>query len=105
MVKFTSLQEIVATEAILKDYIHEAVDVARAGLKVELKPDDFELPAELIEKLVEDPALKAAFEALTPGRRRGYAIYFGQPKQAKTRLARIEQAEPRIFAGRGIHDR
>lgn len=103
--RFTDLRQIVEAEADLKDLVRQAIAVEEAGLKVDLPPDDFELPEELVERLETDRALKAAFEALTPGRRRGYALHFGQPKQSATRMSRIEKCAPRILAGKGMHDR
>jgi uncharacterized protein YdeI (YjbR/CyaY-like superfamily) len=103
--KFTSLADIVDATATLRNYVDEAVEVERAGLKVELQNDDLELPAELTDRLDADPALKAAFEALTPGRRRGYALYFSQPKQSRTRTTRIDKSAARILGGKGLHDR
>jgi uncharacterized protein YdeI (YjbR/CyaY-like superfamily) len=105
MVKFTSVPEIVEMEAVLKDYVHEAIEVEKAGQKVDFRKDDLVLPRELISKLDENPDLRAAFEALTPGRQRGYTLYFSQPKQSKTRLSRIEKYAPRILEGKGLHDR
>jgi uncharacterized protein YdeI (YjbR/CyaY-like superfamily) len=105
MVRFTSTREIAARRAVLKDYIREAIAVQQAGLKVDLPKDDLERPQELVEKLNADPALKAAFETLTPGRQRGYILHFSQPKQSKTRVSRIEKWTPRILDGRGMHDR
>jgi uncharacterized protein YdeI (YjbR/CyaY-like superfamily) len=105
MVKFTSVPEIVEMEAVLKDYVHEAIEVEKAGQKVDFRKDDLVLPKELISKLDENPDLRAAFEALTPGRQRGYTLYFSQPKQSKTRLSRIEKYVPRILEGKGLHDR
>jgi uncharacterized protein YdeI (YjbR/CyaY-like superfamily) len=105
MVKFTSVPEIVEMEAVLKDYVHEAIEVEKAGQKVDFRKDDLVLPKELISKLDENPDLRAAFEALTPGRQRGYTLYFSQPKHSKTRLSRIESYVPRILEGRGLHDR
>ncbi|WP_026987452.1 YdeI/OmpD-associated family protein [Fodinicurvata fenggangensis] len=105
MVKFTSVSEIVEMEAILKDYIHEAIEVEKAGLKVDFPKDDLVFPKELTGKLEQNPDLKTAFEALTPGRQRGYVLHFSQPKQSKTRISRIEKCVPRILEGKGLHDR
>jgi len=104
-VRFTSLQEIIEVETILKNYIYEAIEVEKAGLKVTLKKTtEYNIPEEFKTKLEEDPALKTAFEALTPGRQRGYLLYFSQPKQSKTRESRIENAIPQIFDGKGLND-
>lgn len=105
IVRFSSLDQIAGAEPLLKDYIHQAVEVEKAGLKVELPKDDLDLPDELIARLDKDPVFRAAFEALTPGRQRGYALHFSQPKQSATRVSRIEKCVPKIFAGKGMHDR
>ena len=105
MIKFTSVPEILEMEAILKDYIHEAIEVEKAGLKADFRKDDLVFPEEFIDKLDENPDLKAAFKVLTPGRQRGYILYFSQPKQSKTRVPRIEKCVPRIFDGKGLNDR
>ena len=104
-IRFTNVQEIVALESVLKVYIQEAIAVEKAGLKVELKkPAEFAMAEEFQTKLTENPALKTAFEALTPGRQRAYLLHFSQPKQAKTREARVEKCTPQIFAGKGLND-
>ncbi len=104
-VRFTSLQEIIELETILKNYIYEAIEVEKAGLKVTLKKTtEYNIPEEFKKKLAEDPALKTAFEALTPGRQRGYLLYFSQPKQSKTRESRIVNSIPQIFNGKGLND-
>ncbi len=104
-VRFTNLAEIIEMETILKAYINEAIEVEKAGLKVEMKKTtEFNLPAEFQHKLDEIPALKTAFEALTPGRQRAYLLYFSAPKQSKTREARVENAIPQILDGKGLND-
>lgn len=104
--RFTSTGEITKQEATLKAYIYEAVEVEKAGLKVEpKKPSELAMPDEFQRALKDDAALKAAFEALTPGRQRGYLLYFSQPKQSKTREARIEKYKPSILDGKGLNDR
>jgi uncharacterized protein YdeI (YjbR/CyaY-like superfamily) len=103
--RFTSTAGIAAAEAVLTDYVREAVEVEKAGLKVALGTRDPDLPAELTDRLAADPALKAAFAALTPGRRRGYVLHFSGAKQPATRTARIARCAPRILAGKGMHDR
>ncbi|MFZ1754063.1 MAG: YdeI family protein [Caldilineaceae bacterium] len=104
-IRFTNLQEIEAMEAVLKAYVAEAVRVEKAGLQVEFKQStDFEFPEEFINKLEEVPGLQDAFEALTPGRQRGYLLYFSGAKQSKTRTARIEKYVPHILEGKGIND-
>lgn len=105
-IRFTSLEEITEKETILKAYIYEAIEVEKAGLKVELKKTkEFNIPDEFEKALNENPDLKTAFEALTPGRQRGYLLHFSQPKQSKTREARIEKCTPIIFRGKGLNDR
>ncbi len=101
---FTNLEKVIELETTLKDYIKEAIKIEKAGLKVE-KDDTLDYPIELQQKLDEDPALNAAFEALTPGRKRGYVIYFSGAKQSKTRTSRVEKYIPKILAGKGFHDR
>jgi uncharacterized protein YdeI (YjbR/CyaY-like superfamily) len=104
-VRFTNLDEIIELEPILKTYIFEAIEVEKAGLKVALKTTaDFVVPGEFQSKLDRIPALKTAFEALTPGRQRGYLFHFSQPKQSKTREARIEKYIPQILSGKGLDD-
>ncbi len=105
-IRFTSVQEIAEMGPVLKAYIHEAVEVERAGLKVDFKKTaEFAIPEEFQRKLEEIPALKAAFEALTPGRQRAYLLYFSQPKQSKTRESRVERHMQRILDGKGLNDR
>lgn len=103
--RFTSLQEILDQEKIIKAYIFEAIEVEKAGLKVEYKNTaEYDMPAELQRKLEEDSALKKAFEALTPGRQRGYMYFISQAKQSKTREARVEKFIPKIMEGKGMDD-
>jgi len=105
MMRFTSVQEIVAVESILKAYIHEAIEVEKAGLKVDFKKDaEPAIPEELRRELDKTPAFKAAFDALTPGRRRWYLLYFAAAKQSKTRAARVKKWMPHILDGKGMHD-
>jgi uncharacterized protein YdeI (YjbR/CyaY-like superfamily) len=104
-IRFTNVQEIVAKETILKDYIREAVEVEKAGLEVDFKKNtEYAIPEEFQNKLAEIPALKTAFEALTPGRQRGYILYFSEPKQVKTRQSRVEKCMPLILSGKGLND-
>ncbi|WP_339852426.1 YdeI family protein [Paenibacillus sp. FSL W7-1088] len=104
-IRFTNLQQIVDMEAILKEYILEAIEVEKAGLKVELKKNiEYAVPEEFQTKLDENPALKTAFEALTPGRQRAYLFYFSQPKQSKTRVSRVEKCTQQILDGKGLND-
>lgn len=104
-IRFTSLQEITALKATIKAYIYEAIEVEKAGLKIEYKKtEEFDMPEELQQKLDTDPKLKSAFEALTPGRQRGYLLHFAGAKQSKTREARIEKNIPKILDGKGLND-
>jgi len=104
-VRFTTVEEIAKLEPILKAYIYEAIEVERAGLKVKLKKtSDFKIPGEFQTKLDKKPALKKAFDKLTPGRQRAYLFYFSQPKQSKTREARVEKYMKQILSGKGIND-
>ena len=104
-IRFTSLQQILAMEAVLKAYIREAIEVEEAGLKVKLrKHSDYVIPQELQKRLDEIPALKAAFEALTPGRQRAYMFHISKPKQSKTRESTVEKCIPQILAGKGLND-
>jgi uncharacterized protein YdeI (YjbR/CyaY-like superfamily) len=104
-IRFTNVQEIDKMERTLKAYIYEAVEVEKAGLKVKLKKtSDLKIPEELQNKLDKKPALKKAFDALTPGRQRQYIFYFSQPKQSQTREARIEKYIPQILDGKGLND-
>jgi uncharacterized protein YdeI (YjbR/CyaY-like superfamily) len=104
-IRFTNMMQITGMEPVIKAYIEDAISVERAGLKVTLKKtEEFAVPHELQYKLDHIPALKNAFEALTPGRQRGYIYYFSQPKQAKTREARVEKYIPKILAGKGWDD-
>lgn len=104
-IRFTNVQEIVEMEPILKAYIHEAVEVEKAGLEVNFKENtEFIIPEELQNKFDEIPALKTAFEALTPGRQRAYILYFSQAKQSKTRVSRVEKYVQKILDGKGLKD-
>ena len=104
-IRFTNVREIAKLGPILKAYIHEAVEVEKAGLKVTLKKtSDFKVPEEFQAKLNAMPALKAAFDRLTPGRQRAYIFYFSQPKQSKTREARVEKYTQQILNGKGLSD-
>jgi uncharacterized protein YdeI (YjbR/CyaY-like superfamily) len=105
LIKFTSVQQINEIEEVLKAYVYEAIEVEKAGLKVEFKQNPEPLPEELQQKFEEDPFLQSAFDELTPGKQRGYIIYFSQPKQSKTRVARIEKCTPKILSGEGLHDK
>lgn len=103
--RFTSLREIVEAEAMIASYVADAVEVEKSGRTVQRKETaEFDVPEELRLRFDEDPAFKAAFEALTPGRQRGYLLHFASAKQSKTRAARIEKAAGKIFAGQGLDD-
>lgn len=104
-IRFTNIEDIIKTEAILKEYINEAIEVEKSGLKVEFKKNtEFIIPDELQAKFDEFPALKTAFEALTPGRQRAYILFFTAPKQSKTRESRVEKSMPQILDGLGLND-
>ena len=104
-IRFTNVRKIVRLKAILKAYVHGAIEVEKSGQKVNFKKtSEFKIPEEFQEKLDETPALKKAFSALTPGRQRAYIFYFSQPKQSKTRQSRIENSMPQILNGKGLND-
>jgi uncharacterized protein YdeI (YjbR/CyaY-like superfamily) len=104
-IRFTNVREIIEMKSILKDYIHEAIEVEKAGLKVKMKKtSDFTIPEEFQNKLDKIPALKTAFTALTQGRQRAYIFYFSQPKQSKTRESRVERYVQQILNGKGLND-
>jgi len=104
-IRFKSLKEIAEKERILKVYIHEALAVEKAGLKVDFKKTtEYAIPEEFQHKLDENENLKTAFEGLTPGRQRAYLLYFSQAKQAKTRVARVENYLEKIMSGKGLDD-
>ncbi|MCJ7936321.1 MAG: YdeI family protein [Chryseobacterium sp.] len=104
-IRFTSLKEITDLEKVIKTYVYEAVEVEKSGVKVPMKKTkEFEMPEEFQNKLDEDPVLKEAFEALTPGRQRAYLLHFSSAKQPKTREARIEKYIPYILTGKGLND-
>jgi uncharacterized protein YdeI (YjbR/CyaY-like superfamily) len=103
--KFDSVPVITKLESVVKTYIREAIKNEKAGKEVKYKEtSDFPVPDELKAKFKKVPAFKKAFEALTPGRQRGYLIYFAAAKQSKTREARIEKSTPAILKGKGIYD-
>lgn len=105
LIRFTNIADIKKMEAELKTYIHEAVEIEKLGLKVNFKKNPEPIPEELDGKFEEDPVLKTAFEALTPGRQRGYILHFSAPKQSKTRVSRIEKSIGKILNGEGLHDK
>lgn len=103
--RFTSIEQIEEMQLIIKAYIDEAIEIEKAGLQVEYKQTrEYTVPEELENKFVEIPDLKAAFEALTPGRQRAYLYYFSEPKQSKTRDSRIEKYLAHILDGKGLND-
>lgn len=104
-IKFTSLKEVTALRSTLTDYIYEAIEIEESGKKVELKkPSEYAIPEELQTRLDDNAVLKAAFEALTPGRRKSYIFHVSSAKQAKTRAARAERCVPMILSGRGFNE-
>jgi len=104
-IRFVDVSEIIELKSILKTYIYEAIEVEKAGLKVALKKtNEYELPLELKERFKKSPALKTAFNALTPGRQRAYVLYFAAAKQSKTRESRIEKSMDSIMKGKGLND-
>jgi len=104
-IRFTNVREIVKMAPILKAYIYEAIEVEKAGLKVNFKKNtELIFPEEFQKKLDEIPALKTAFKALTAGRQRAYNLYFSAPKQSKTRESRVEKCMKQILKGKGLND-
>jgi len=104
-IRFTSAKQITELKNSIKAYVYEAIEVEKAGLKVKLKKTaEFAMPDEFKEALAKNKDLKTAFEKLTPGRQRGYLLFFGSAKQAKTREARIEKYTPVILEGKGLED-
>jgi len=104
-IRFTNVQAVVAMEPILKAYLYEAIEIEKAGLKVNFKKaTEFTIPEEFINALEEVPGLQDAFEALTPGRQKAYLLYFSAPKQSKTRASRIEKYRQKILNGKGLDD-
>jgi uncharacterized protein YdeI (YjbR/CyaY-like superfamily) len=104
-IRFTSVDDILEKEPAVRACIREAIEVEKAGLKVEFKkPTEFAVAEEFQKQLDEMPGLKAAFEALTPGRQRAYLLHFSSPKQSKTREARVEKCVPKILDGKGLDD-
>lgn len=104
-IRFTNVREIVEMETTLKAYVYEAIEVEKAGLKVNFKKTrEFTIPEEFQNRLDENTALKIAFDALTPGRQRAYIFYFSAPKQPKTRELRVEKCIPQIINGKGLNE-
>lgn len=105
-IRFTNVQDIEAMASILKAYVNNAIEVEKAGLTVDFKKvEEFDFPEEFQKKLDENPDLKAAFEALTPGRQRGYLLHFSGAKQSSTRTSRVEKCMEKILKGKGLTDR
>ena len=103
--RFTGVTDISNVKAAIRQFVYEAIEIEKAGIKVPLKKTTaYKIPEEFKHKLVADAALKTAFEALTPGRQRGYMLYFSAPKQSATRVSRIEKSIPQIIAGKGLND-
>jgi len=104
-IRFTTIRDVVKLKTILKAYIYEAIEVEKAGLKVDLKKTTaFSMPEEFQNKLKKMPALKTAFNGLTPGRQRAYLLYFSAAKQSKTRESRVEKSVQQILKGKGLDD-
>jgi uncharacterized protein YdeI (YjbR/CyaY-like superfamily) len=104
-IRFTNVKDVTKLKASIKTYIYEAIAIEEAGLKVEMKQTtEFEMPDEFKTKLNKSAVLKKAFYALTPGRQRGYLLYFSAAKQAKTRETRIEKYMKQILDGKGLDD-
>ncbi|TKC09197.1 YdeI/OmpD-associated family protein [Pedobacter frigoris] len=104
-IRFTNVREIFDKAPTLKAYILQAIEVEKAGLKVAFKkPEEFAMSTEFQNKLDQISALKTAFDALTPGRQRGYLLHFSAPKQSKTRESRVEKCMPQILNGKGLND-
>jgi uncharacterized protein YdeI (YjbR/CyaY-like superfamily) len=104
LITFMSAGEITEQAAVLKAYVREAIEVEKAGLKVDFQKNPEPIPEEFQQALQDDPYVRSAFENLSPGRQRGYILYFSQPKQSRTRFARIERSIAKILNGEGLHD-
>ena len=105
LIKFNNIEEIKNIEVEIRAFIYEAIEIEKAGLKVIFKKNPEPIPEELEDVFSKDPILKSAFESLTPGRQRGYILYFSAPKQSKTRSSRIEKSIGKILNGEGLHDK
>ena len=101
--RFTAVQDVAKMANTVKAYVREAIEVEKAGLRMET-PSDSKYPEELVDKLAQDPELKTAFDKLTPGRKRGYVLHFSDAKQSKTRLARIDRYRSKILKGKGFQE-
>lgn len=105
LIKFKDVETINELEPVLKAYVKEAIEIEKAGLKITFEKRPEPIPEELEEQFANDPSFESAFFALTPGRQRGYILYFSQPKQSKTRVSRIEKSKANIFEGKGMQER
>lgn len=105
LIKFKNVKEVMALKSDINAYIQAAINIEKEGLKVKFKKTPEPIPEELSIKMNESPELKKAFEALTPGRQRGYLLHFSKAKQSKTRTARIEKCMDRMLNGKGLMDR
>lgn len=103
LIKFTNVDEIHQLSSVIKDYIEEAITIEKKGLKIEYT-QTLEYPDELYQMFHQYPHFRDAFEALTPGRKKGYILFFTAPKQSQTKLSRIEKHIDRILDGKGLHD-
>ena len=105
LIRFLSKEEILSRKRTIMSYIDEAIEIEKSGLKVKMKDtSDYETPEELSKRFMANPDFKEAFDSLTPGRQRGYLLYFSQAKQIKTRESRISKNMDRIFMGKGLND-
>ncbi|WP_341504010.1 YdeI/OmpD-associated family protein [Gallaecimonas sp. GXIMD4217] len=105
-IPFTDVAQVAKLEGTLKQYIRDAIEVEKAGTRVDFKAiEEFPMPEELLARLDDDPALAEAFHALTPGRQRAYYLHIQGAKQSSTRAARVEKCIPQILAGKGLSDR
>lgn len=104
-IRFTSLQDVIKKRSVVKAYIKEAIGLEKSGQQVSFKKTpEFPVVKEFQDKLDKVKGLKAAFRALTPGRQRGYLLFFAAPKQSATRISRVEKYLPHIFQGKGLND-
>ncbi len=104
LLRFNNPAKVFEQESIIKSFIQEAIELEKSGKKVHFNKNPEPIPVELQEKMDANPALATAFKALTPGRQRGYILFFSAPKQSKTRESRIEKMIPQILAGKGMNE-
>ena len=103
--RFTNLDDVISKKTVIKNYIFEAIEIEKLGLKIAFKKlSDYEVPEELLQKFTENPDFETAFKKLTPGRQKGYLLHFTKPKQSKTKLSLIEKNMARIIDGYGLND-